>query len=67
MFKHEFGLDVIHREGKAEGLAEGKAEGRSEIAIAMLKDDEPEAKICRLTGLSRKELQLLKRSLRKKK
>ena len=56
-------------EGKAEGLAEGEARGKGEerrdIAMRMLKEDEPEAKIIRITGLSKKELQLLKRGARK--
>ena len=51
--------------GKAEGLAEGKGEERRDIAMRMLKEDEPEAKIIRITGLSKKELQLLKRGLKK--
>ena len=50
---------------RAQGKVEGKAEERSQIALAMLKAGEPEAKICGFTGLSRKELALLKRSLPK--
>ena len=52
-------------EGKAVGIAEGIEQGRSQIALAMLKEGDPDAKICRITGLSRKELALLKRSLPK--
>ena len=66
---HAEGKAKGHAEGKARGHAEGKAKGhaaeRSKIALAMLKEGESEAKICRVTELSRKELQLLKRSLKK--
>ena len=55
-------------ESKAAGIEEGKAAGiaeeRSQIALAMLKEGDPEAKICRITGLSRKELALLKRGMK---
>ena len=55
--------------GKAEGLAEGEAKGKGkasrDIALRMLKEGEPEAKISRITGLSKKELQLLKHGARK--
>jgi len=44
----------------AEGKAEGKAEGRAEIAMNMLKDNEPLDKISRLTGLSQEEILKLK-------
>ena len=43
-------------EGKAEGKAEGIEQERIKIALAMLKEGEPEARICRITGISRKEL-----------
>ncbi len=49
-----------------EGKAEGKGEERRDIAMKMLEEDEPEAKIIRITGLSKKELQLLKRGLKDK-
>ena len=81
MHKREFGLTAMMKdmraegkaegkvEGKAEGKVEGKAEGkveeRSKIALHMLQEGETEAKICRVTSLTRKELQLLKRSLKK--
>ena len=51
--------------GKAEGIELGIEQGRSQIALATLNEGEPEARICRITGLSRKELALLKRSLPK--
>ena len=67
--REELGIVKGKAEGKAEGLAEGEARGKGEerrdIAIRMLKEDEPEAKIIRITGLSKKELQLLKRGLKK--
>lgn len=51
----------------AEGLAEGKAEGKDmrsvEIAINMLKDDEPLDKISRFTGLSQDDIAKLKNKL----
>ena len=60
----KFGFEDAFDEGKAEGMAKGKAEERSKIALNMLKGGETDAKICRITGLTRKELQLLKRSLK---
>ena len=63
------GIELGIVQGKAEGLAEGEAKGKGEerrdIAMRMLKEGEPEAKITRITGLSKKELQLLKRGLKK--
>jgi len=56
-----------YAEGLAEGLAEGKAEGKDmrsvEIAINMLKDDEPLDKISRFTGLSQDNITKLKRKM----
>ena len=74
MFKREFGLEVLEREvaegkaegkaeGEAEGLAKGKLEARRDIAISLLKQGIPEDTICSTTKLSRKEVQLLKKSL----
>ena len=54
-------------EGKAEGLLKGKGEAHRDIAMRMLKEGEPEAKISRITGLSKKELTLLKRGMRSRK
>ena len=58
-------------EGKVEGLAEGKAEGlaegKAEVVMRMLTAGEPEDKIRRMTGVSKKELELLKRGLKVKK
>ena len=61
------GLDEGEAKGRAEGHAEGRAEGRADIAMRMLEEGEPEAKISRITGLSQKELTLLKRGLKAKK
>lgn len=66
--REERGIELGIVKGRAEGEAKGKAEGLAEaacdIAMRMLKEDEPEAKIIRITGLSKKELQLLKRGLK---
>ena len=65
MPRYATSFDIVAERAHAEGHAEGHAEAHSKIALAMLKAGESEAKICRFTGLSRKELQLLKRSMRK--
>lgn len=39
-------------EGEARGEAKGRVEGKAEIAINMLKDNEPLDKIIKFTGLS---------------
>jgi predicted transposase/invertase (TIGR01784 family) len=49
--------------GKAEGKAEEKAEGKVELAINMLKDDEPLDKIIRYTGLSEDAITKLKNEI----
>ena len=55
-------------EGKAEGEAEGEAEGRVnekvDVAINMLKDDEPLYKIIKYTGLSEDAITKLKNEMR---
>ncbi len=53
-------------EGKAEGKAKGKAEERYEIALRMLKEGELEAKIRRITGITKKEIESLQRGLKTK-
>ena len=67
-FTREDAVAESRAEGKAAGIEEGKAVGiaeeRSQIALAMLKEGDPEAKICRITGFSRKELTLLKRGMK---
>lgn len=47
-------------DGKIEGIIEGKTEGKVEIAINMLKENEPFDKISRFTGLSHNEIIKLK-------
>ena len=67
--REELGIVKGKAEGLAEGEAKGKAEGLAEasrdIAIRMLKKGKPDAEISDLTGLTKKELQLLKRGARK--
>jgi len=55
------GFDLGKAEGKAEGRAEGKAEGKAEVAKAMLKNDLPVETIMACTGLSKEEIQKLKK------
>ena len=50
-------------EGLAEGLAKSKIEGKAEIAIKMLKDNEPLDKIIRFTGLSEDDIMQLKNKI----
>ena len=50
-------------QGKATGLVKGKLAAQRDIAISMLKQGLSEATICSTTKLSRKEVQLLKKSL----
>ena len=47
--------------GKAEGKAEGRAEGKAEVAKAMLKNNLPVETIMAYTGLSKEEIQKLKK------
>jgi predicted transposase/invertase (TIGR01784 family) len=53
----------MHESHYGRGKLEGKAEGKNEIAINMLKDNEPLDKICRFTGLSQDEIMNLKNKL----
>ena len=52
-----------YAEGKAEGKVEGKDLRSTEIALNMLKDDEPLDKIGRFTGLSQDDIVKLKNKL----
>ena len=78
MYKREFGLEVFERDlaereaeglakGKAEGIQQGKAEGENEgrrkVALRMLKAKMSDADIQRLTKLTKRELELLKKRL----
>ena len=51
-------------EGKAEGKAAGRGEERRDIAMKMIRKGKPDAEISELTGLSKKELALLKRGMK---
>ena len=71
--REAYGEEKLHQgraegkaEGKAEGRAEGKGEERRDIAMRMLREGESEAKISRITGMTKKELALLKRGARKR-
>ena len=50
-------------QGKAEGIEKGKLEASRDIALKLLKQGISEAIVCSTTKLSRKEVQLLKKSL----
>ena len=66
MYKREFGLETFERElaeHKAEGIEKGKLEASRDIALKLLKQGISEAIVCSTTKLSRKEVQLLKKSL----
>ena len=72
--REAYGEEQLHQgraEGEAKGLAKGRDEGRdeaySEVALRMLKEGDPDDKISRLTGMTKKELALLKRGLKAKK
>ena len=65
MPKYATSFDIVAEKAHAEGHAEGSQEAFSKMALRMLKEGEPEAKICRMTGLSSKEVQLLKRSIKR--
>ena len=60
-FYKEEGLREGFDLGKAEGKAEGRAEGKAEVAKAMLKNDLPVETIMACTGLSKEEIQKLKK------
>ena len=57
------GIEQGKAEGKAEGIEQGELAARRDIALSMLKQGVLEATICNTTKLSRKEVQLLKKSL----
>ena len=56
-------LDIIAQTDYAvkQGRAEGRAEGKAEVAKAMLKNDLPVETIMACTGLSKEEIQKLKK------
>ena len=68
--REDYGREQLQHglaEGRVEGRVEGKDEARHEIAMRMLEEGEPEAKISHMTGMTKKELALLKRGLKARK
>jgi len=53
--------DYAVKQGEARGRAKGRAEGKAEVAKAMLKNDLPVETIMACTGLSKEEIQKLKK------
>ena len=51
------------QQGKAEGIQQGENEGRRKVALRMLKAKMSDADIQRLTKLTKRELELLKKRL----
>ena len=58
MFDHIKNYSVI--ETRREARAEGKAEGMIEVARNLLKSGDSVEKICKVAGLSRKEVESLR-------
>ena len=60
-------IDTAFEEGKLEGILEskleGKLEGKRTIAMAMLAGDESTEYVMRMTGLSREEIETLKKNI----
>ena len=48
-------------EGREEGMAQGIEKGIEKVAVEMLKDNEPIEKIMKFTGLSKREIEALKK------
>ena len=61
MFTHidNYSVQETRREARAEGKAEGKADGMREVAKNLLKSGDSIEKICKVTGLSRKDVEKL--------
>ena len=49
--------------GRTEGRAEGMAEGKTEVARAMLKENIPFETICRITGFTPEQMELISKTL----
>ena len=49
--------------GEAKGRAEGMAEGKTEVARAMLKENIPFETICRITGFTPEQMELISKTL----
>ena len=56
-------LDKAEKKAKAEGKAEGRDEERRKIAIEMITDNEPEAKIIKYSGLTTVQLAEIRKTL----
>ena len=57
----EAAFEKDESKGREEGREEGRQEERREIALAMLQDNLPLKQVSRLTGLSTKEIESLKK------
>ena len=62
-FDFEDALADREAEGLVKGIQQGKLAAQRDIALSLLKQGIPEATVCNTTKLSRKEVQLLKKSL----
>ena len=67
MARVRFSREAYGEEKLHQGLVQGRSEAYSEMALLLLKEGDPEDKISRLTGMTKKELALLKRGLKAKK
>lgn len=56
-------IDTAFEEGKLEGILESKLEGKRTIAMAMLAEGESTEYVMRMTGLSREEIETLKKNI----
>ena len=59
----EYGKLYSFKKGRAEGLAEGEAKGKTEVARAMLKENIPFETICRITGFTPEQMELISKGL----
>ena len=59
---HAEGMEKGMEKGRAEGRQEGRKEGMQAVALAMLKEQADIAFICKVTGLSKEEINKLKSS-----
>ena len=67
LYSFKKGLAEGEAKGKAEGLAEGetkgRTEGKTEVAKAMLKENIPFETICRITGFTPEQMDLISKGL----
>ena len=61
MKKHVLVTDIAEEKGRAKGKAEGRAEGKTEVALLMLEEGLDVQTICRMTGVTKSEIERLKR------